>query len=164
MNLRSICLAVLAVGIFVACSAKQPEKVKPGEQSNTVRSSARGVSIVQVEKFFNRTSNQAYAHLLDALKKRNIPIAGTNENRGQVQTNWVTVQDHLCENGIKSNTPVTCRARFHFDIAPLSDRASSLRGRYQELCNFNEEILVECPNSNAEGLLKAISEEVATAQ
>ena len=159
MKFRFVCISLAM--LFAACSQKQ-QAIKPTEVSNTERTSDRGVSVVQLEKFFNKPSDQAFSAVLDSLKRRNIPVAGANEQSLQVQTHWTPIQDNMCENGVKSAAPLNCRVRFHFDLNSLTPVATALRGRYQELCSFNEEVRVECPNSNAENLLKTIAQEVAS--
>ena len=125
------------------------------------RTAQRGVAVFQIEQRFNLPATKAYASLLEGLRRRNIPTSVVNENQGLIQTKPIAVQDRMCENGIVSSAPVACRVRLFFSVHALSPVATSLTSRYRETCNFNEDILVECPNSNAEQLLKEVTQEAA---
>lgn len=167
-QLFSITALLVVIPCVVSCgTTKVPaklkvERVEPTEISNAARVENRAKAISEIHTKFNLTSNEAFDAVISELEERNIRIAGADEPSGVINTKWLPIEDHMCEGGTKSFAPLACRVKFSFAIAPLSESASSLVSRYHELCNFNEDVRVECPNSNAENLLRQIVDEVIT--
>lgn len=143
---------VLLTGV-VGCSDDSPPPPKPEERSNRENTPSIKMPITEVRQTLNLGYTDLLRKIVASLGARRLSVGAINESAGTVETGWLNTHDKLC-NMIPSNqAPLPCRMRLLFKVEGISGISSALRIKYEEICTFNEELRLECPESSAERLL-----------
>ena len=150
---KMTCVALLLTS-YVGCGGNTPPPPpRPEERPNRENTPSVKLPITEVRQ----TLNLGYAELLRAvvasLGARKVPVSAINEAAGTVETGWVPTQDKLCTMVPSNQAPLPCRVRMLFKVDGISGISSALRIKYEEICTFNEELSLECPDSSAEKLM-----------
>ena len=116
--------------------------------------------VTQIRQTLNLEPAQTFEATMRALERRDVRVAVLDRRNGLLETQWVPMRDSVCRGHRANNAPLTCRTRISVKVESVPQKASALNIRYKEVCSFNEEISLECPDSSAERLLFSIVDEV----
>lgn len=145
-----------------ACHSVQDELLPPPppEHSNALNISTERQAITQIRQTVNLPPDATFDATLTSLAQRNVRVAEVDRSSGQLVTEWIPMQDSVCRGHRLNAAPLTCRTRISVKVESIPVTASALNIRYQELCSYNEEITLECPDSKAERLLRSVADDV----
>lgn len=158
MRAKHLCFLLF---LCTACHTVEDELAPPPppEKSNADYSKAPP-AVTQIRQTLNLEPAQTFEATMQALEKRDARVAIVDRRNGLLETEWIPMHDSICRGHRTNNAPLSCRTRISVKVESIPQTASALNIRYREVCSFNEEISLECPDSSAERLIFSVVNEV----
>lgn len=139
--------------VLAACSAEKKDEIR--EISNRDREPSMRRPVTEVRQTQNVPANEVFNHLAEALRQRQIRFRATGD--GGVESEWLTTKDSMCSYLRDERAPLDCRIRLFAQIDAISSISSAIAIRYEELCDLNGDVRLECPDSSGERLLLGVA-------
>lgn len=146
-------LFIVATLLLLGCSGQMgsssPEDAPPVKKHTQL-------PVTQIIQTMNLPYHQTWRALLAVLKELNIPSAVERKNDGRLTSEWIPIHDTLCGSYPHIPAPLDCKVRYFVALQSINKQASVVTIRYVERCEEKKNQPFECPNSNAEKLMKKI--------
>lgn len=140
---------IAAACMLAACSASEPaQPVQPGEPP--------ALPITEVVQTLDQGFERTWSDVLTVLNQRDIGTELVYKELGRITTDWVPMEDRMCDIHLSENAPLNCRTQYSLHVQPLAADASSVTIRYVEKCLGREQMELICPGSNAERRMIAV--------
>ena len=160
--MRVLLHSLFFIFFLSSCSTgtRELEPPLPPERSNAYVAPSMRPAITQVRQTLNLEPDETFQAAMRALERRSVRVVDVDRRNGTLETEWVSMTDSVCNGARRHNAPLPCRTKMSVKVEAVELRASALNIRYQELCSYNEEISLECPDSAAERLMVSVIDEV----
>lgn len=149
----------LAFACLTGCSDSAP--VEPPEVPNSERTANARRPITEVRQSLNISANDLLNALAGAFRRRDVPYRVAAD--GNVESEWIPARDSLCTFLRDEGAPLRCRVRVIAQVEAISPISSAVSLRYEELCDLNGDVRLECPDSSGERLILALISDIQAA-
>lgn len=156
LRAASIVIALLIAVAHSGCSSKKEDRIP--EIPNRDRESTMRRPVTEVRQTQNVSAPEVLNKLGESLQRRQIRFRATGD--GAVESEWLPTQDSMCSYLRDERAPLTCRVRLFAQIDAISSISSAIAIRYEELCDLNGDVRLECPDSSGEKLLLGVASDL----